>query len=220
MIDWRKIVKKKMPYAQQISNHQEVRALITKRILHPPPDKSIIFIGSSIFRLWLTLESDMKPLQVFNQGFGGAKTWDILNYADRLVIPYQPRIIVYYCGSNDISVGEKAKGIQQRFQMFVEYISTNLPETLIFFVSINRVPEKQSKWDIVDAANDLIQKYCQKVPYLEYIDVNSALFDAVGQPKLDWLESDLVHLKPIAYQEFTKIIKPILLKADHHNFLV
>lgn len=205
---------------QLIGHQPEIRSLIAKRALNPPPEKGIIFIGSSIFRLWLTLESDMKPLPVFNQGFGGARTWEVLNYADRLVLPYQPRIIVYYCGSNDISAGKKAKEIQQGFQLFVEYIAINLPETLIFFVSINRAPEKRSKWNIVDDTNELIAKYCQEVSYLKYIDVNPALFDATGQPKLDFFASDRVHLKPIAYQEITKIIKPVLTKAVHQNFEV
>ena len=54
-----------------------------------------MFVGSNIFRLWKTLELDMSPLPVINQAFGGARTWEILYYSDRLIIPYQPKIIVY-----------------------------------------------------------------------------------------------------------------------------
>ena len=107
-----------------IGHQKEILKLTARRFLNPPAKKSIVFIGSSIFRLWETLESDMKPLQVFNQGFGGARTWEVLNYADKLVIPYQPKIIVYYCGSNDINAGKDELEIKQHFQMFVEYSTT------------------------------------------------------------------------------------------------
>jgi hypothetical protein len=43
------------------------------------------------------------------------------------------------------------------------------------------------------------------------------LFDATGQPKLDFFASDRLHLKLIAYQEFTKIIKPVVTETVHQN---
>ena len=67
----------------------------------------------------------------------------------------------------------------------------------------------------MDSANDLIGKYCQRFAHLQYIDVNPALFDEVGKPILELFESDRVHLKPLAYKEFTKIIKPVLEDAQN-----
>ena len=99
-----------------------------------------MFVGSSIFRLWKTLEFDMCPLPIVNRTFGGSKTWEVLYYADRLIIPDRPKIIVYYCGSNDINAGSDAKEIKERFQIFVEYLRTHLPQTQVCFVSINRAP--------------------------------------------------------------------------------
>ena len=195
-----------------IAFQKAVYILANQRLVNPPRKGGIIFIGSSIFRLWKTLESDMSPLPVCNQAFGGSRTWEVLHYLDKLIIPHQPKIIVYYCGSNDISAGKNAVGIQQRFQMFVEYIAVHLPQTQIFFVSINRSPAKRSRWSVVDTTNELIQKYCGQTPNVEFIDVNPALC-VDDQPRMELYLDDQVHFKPSAYIEFTKIIKPILDQA-------
>ena len=197
---------------RQVSYKKAVWMLTKKRLLNPPPPNGILFVGSSIFRLWQTLELDLSPLPVYNQAFGGSRTWEILHYAERLVIPHRPQIIVYYAGSNDISAGETAESITQHFQMFVEHIAQQLPSTLIFFVSINRAPAKQAKWFVVDHANDAIAQYCRTMSNLDFIDVNPCLFEN-GQPRLELYLDDLVHLQPLAYQEFTKVIKPILQNA-------
>lgn len=59
----------------QIGYKQAVNILANKRLINPPAKNNIIFIGSSIFRLWKTLEADMSPLTVCNQAFGGSRTW-------------------------------------------------------------------------------------------------------------------------------------------------
>ena len=64
----------------------------------PPPKNSILFIGSSIFRQWKNLKEHMDPLPVFNRAFGGSRTADVLYYMDQVVLPYSPKLIVYYCG--------------------------------------------------------------------------------------------------------------------------
>jgi len=215
MLDSRSLATNIVPQNQSIGHRQQVWQLIAKRTIKPIDPQQIMFVGSSIFRLWKTLESDMYPLPVVNQAFGGSKTWEVLYYADQLIIPYQPKIIVYYCGSNDINAGADAVGIQQRFQMFSEYIKACLPQTQIFFVAINRAPQKREKWQIVDAANDAVRQYTEKISSLEFIDVNPALFDEQHQPRLDFFLGDRVHLKPTAYQAFTAIIKPILQAAWH-----
>src|SRR6266581_4269905 len=121
----------------------------------PPPQGAILFIGSSIFRLWADLKTQMAPLPVFNRAFGGSRTWEVLHHMNQVVLPYEPRIIVYYCGSNDVNAGEQAEPIFSRFREFVERVHERLPATRVYYVSINRAPQKRDRWEIVDAANAL-----------------------------------------------------------------
>jgi lysophospholipase L1-like esterase len=176
----------------------------------PPPTRSILFIGSSIFRLWKGLKEQMSPLPVFNRAFGGSRTHEILAYMDRIVLPYRPRVIVYYCGSNDINANVKPAEIAGNFRQFVERVRKELPETRILFVSINKAPQKMDRWGEVDEANRLVQNYCAKVKGLRYIDVNAALFDAAGQPRMELYLPDKLHFLEPAYDEFTRIIKPLV----------
>ncbi len=179
----------------------------------PPPQEAILFIGSSIFRQWTDLEEQMAPLPVFNRAFGGSRTWEVLHYMDQVVLPYRPRIIAYYCGSNDVNAGAGASEIYDNFKAFTGRVAEELPETQVFFVSINRAPQKQDHWDVVDEANALIREYTDQKSELGYIDVNPVLFDSAGNPRTELYRDDLLHFHPPAYVEFARVVRPVIEKA-------
>lgn len=179
----------------------------------PPPSESILFIGSSIFRLWAGLAEQMAPLPVFNRAFGGSRTHEVLAYVDRIVLPYRPRVIVYYCGSNDINSNVRPERIAGNFREFVDRVRRDLPETRVIFVSINKAPQKMEKWGEVDEANRLVREYCGAGKWLRYVDVNSALFDRNGQPRMELYLPDRLHFRDPAYSEFAEIIRPVVSDA-------
>src|SRR5262245_59164764 len=160
----------------------EIELFLAEDKVKPPPQDAILFIGSSIFREWSDLRAHMAPLPVLNRAFGGSQTWEALAYTDKTVTPYRPRIIVDYCGSNDIGSGASAAEVAANFQAFVDKVAATLPRARIYFVSINKAPEKRHLWNVVDEANARIRDYAKRNPRLGYIDVNPALFDASGKP--------------------------------------
>jgi len=190
-----------------------IEAFLENDKTNPPPANGILFIGSSIFRQWKTLAEQMAPLPVFNRAFGGSQTPDILFYMDKVVLPYRPRVIVYYCGSNDVNAGRDAETIFGNFRTFAEKVHAALPDTQIFYVSINRAPDKRKRWDVVDAANRMAQRYSERTAKLGYIDVNPALFGPDGEPRAELYLPDNLHFKAPAYVAFTAIIKPVLENA-------
>ncbi|NWG14564.1 MAG: hypothetical protein HXY20_13640 [Acidobacteria bacterium] len=132
---------------------------------------------------------------------------------DKIVLPYEPTIIVYYCDSNDINAGEKAEAISARFREFAASVHARLPDTQVFFVSINQAPQKQDRRDVVDDANRLVRGYCLTDRRLGFIEVKPGLFDGEGNPRLELCLEDKLHFKPHAYAEFAAVIKPIIAKA-------
>ena len=80
-----------------------IRAFEARDRRHAPGQGSIVFVGSSSFTLWSSLEADMAPLPAVNRGFGGALIDDVVRYADRIVVPYQPSAVVLFAGTNDIA---------------------------------------------------------------------------------------------------------------------
>jgi lysophospholipase L1-like esterase len=175
--------------------------------------RGIVFVGSSIFHRWTRLESQMAPLPITNVAFDGSVTADMLRMVDSRVIPLRPKVIAYYCGSNDVSLGEPAAAIVGRIVRFIERVSAALPDTRVVFVSINRAPSKEDRWDVVDDVNRQIGMYAASHPRVEYVDVNPVLFDVSGKPRLDLYMGDELHLRPPAYEGFAKILKPVLTRA-------
>jgi len=181
---------------------------------NPPPHHGILFIGSSIFRLWAGLGEHMAPLPVFNRAFGGSQTQDILDHINEIVLPYQPRIIVYYCGSNDVNAGASAETIIGRTKQFLKLVHEKSPETMIYYTAIQKAPDKRDRWDIVDAVNQEIERYSHEGKNVGYIDLNPVLFRA-GKVRQELFLPDDLHFRPesTAYAEFTAVVKPILQKA-------
>ncbi len=198
---------------QKIRFATEIEAFLKADQEKPPPQNSILFIGSSIFRRWENLTEQMAPLPVFNRAFGGSQTHEILYYMDKIVLPYKPKIIAYYCGSNDINANVTPQQIAHNFNEFVTSVHAQLPKTKIFYVTINRAPQKMDRWAQVDEANLLIKTSCAKNKRLGFIDVNTVLFDAVGKPRIELYLPDKLHFQEPAYVEFAAIIKPFIAKA-------
>ena len=178
-----------------------------------PASGGILFVGSSIFHRWIGLQSQMAPLPIVNLAFDGAVTEDMLRLIDSRVVPARPRVVAYYCGSNDVSVGEPAGAIVGRIRQFIDRVAKALPGTQVVFVSVNRAPEKQDRWDVVDDVNRQIEQYAKSHPRVTYVDVNPALFNADGSSRMELFLGDRLHLRPAAYEAFTRILKPVLTNA-------
>lgn len=201
------------PRTETIGYAADIQAFLDRDRTDPPPRDAILFIGSSIFRQWTNVREHMSPLPVFNRAFGGSRTWEVLHYMDRIVLPYRPRIIVYYTGSNDVNAGESAADIVSRTRAFVDRAHAALPDTRIYYVAINRSPDKRARWNVVDAVNDQMRAAAVKTPHLRYVDLNPVLFDARGEPKTELYRPDGLHFHPPAYDLFTGVIKPVLVDA-------
>ncbi|MEI8088207.1 MAG: GDSL-type esterase/lipase family protein [Opitutaceae bacterium] len=182
----------------------------------PPAQGKILFVGSSIFRKWTTVTNQMAPLPVLNRAFGGSRTPDQLARFTQVVTPYKPKVIVYYCGSNDLKAGavvEDPAAIFSRFREFSERVRAAQPATRIIFVSSTRSPDRVERWEQVDHYNALVRAYCAATPHHTFVDVNPALVDRDGRPRLDLYLTDKLHFHPPAYAEFTRIIKPVLTRV-------
>ena len=180
-----------------------------------PSNGGIVFVGSSIFQFWTHLTDQMAPLPVLNRAIAGFTTVDMLEQMDRLVLPYKPRIVVFYCGSNDISAGDDAPPIIERTKRFLKILSEKSPDTFVYYTSINKAPEKMDRWNIVDAVNREMERYSKQTKNLGYIDLNPVLFDSQGALRMNLFLPDGLHFRSgsTAYLEFSRIVKPILTKA-------
>jgi len=179
----------------------------------PAARGGIVFVGSSIFHRWTDLQKQMAPLPVLNRALDGLQTTDVLRSLDSDLVRSRPKVIAYYCGSNDVDAGDAAEAIFDRIRQFIVRVEAALPGTRVVFVSINRAPEKRDRWDVVDAVNHLVQMYAAQTKHVQYVDVNPVLFNRDGKPRLELYLSAGLHFRPAAYEEFTRILKPVLTRA-------
>ena len=74
-------------------------------------------------------------------------------------MPYKPRFVVYYCGSNDVNARQTAADVVARIRDFHERLERALPSTRMFFVSVIRAPDKRARWAVVDSINAQVRAY-------------------------------------------------------------
>jgi lysophospholipase L1-like esterase len=179
-----------------------------------PEPGSILFIGSSSFVFWKTLDADMAPLPVINRGFGGSKIPDLTYYVDRIITPYDPEIIVVYAGDNDMGSGEikSPQEVLVAYKTLSQKIHSSLPDTPIFFVSIKPSRLRWKRWQAMQEANILIEQHSTTDTHLGYIDISHVMFDAEGNLRKDIFKWDRLHLNKEGYRLWASVIKPILVR--------
>jgi lysophospholipase L1-like esterase len=191
----------------------EIRAFEQADAKSPPPKDAVLFLGSSSIRLWKTLEQDMPGMKVINRGFGGSQVADSVRYADRIVLPYRPKLIVFYAGDNDIASGKSPQRVMSDFREFVTKVHAALPEARILFVSLRPSVARWHLWGRQWLTNELMRQFADADPTVDYVDVVPTLLGPDGRPRADYLVADMLHLNPDGYRAWTAVIRPAVEKA-------
>lgn len=178
---------------------------------NPPQKQGVLFVGSSSIRLW-NLEKFFPGKGYINRGFGGSQLDDSVFYANRIVIPYQPKTIFLYAGDNDINSGKNASRVFADFQQFVATVHNRLPNTRIIYISIKTSKQRWEKREEQWKANALIQSYCHQFPFLGFIDADTPLLGADKKPNADFFQNDGLHINDKGYAIWEKLVSAELVK--------
>ena len=205
----------------------EIRRFVRIDNENPPGERGVLFVGSSIFREWREARdfaADVKPLgaDVTNRAFGGSTTSDQLEVMEQIVFPHDPKVLVYYCGSNDVNAGVPPRVIRDNFLEWCARAFSRCPSARrILFVSIMRAPQKAPVWNELDEANALIEEACEgwrgiehfgvgetsRGLKLSFVDVNPLLRDPTsGAPLTQLYRDDGLHFHPGSYDVFAPAI--------------
>ena len=181
----------------------------------PPPERPIVFIGSSSIRLWDTLAQDMAPLSVLNRGFGGSQLAHAIHFADRAVIRYRPRAVVLYAGDNDLDerTGKSAADVVRDFQAFAARIHAAAPDARIYYLAIKPSRMRWARWPEMAKANAEIAALCAGDPRLGFLDIATPMLATGEPPARELFIFDGLHLSAEGYALWTSVVKPRL-EAD------
>jgi len=177
----------------------------------PPPQNGVLFIGASSIVRW-NLPEYFPELgaKAINRGFGGSQSVDAVRYVDRIVVPYHPRVVVYYAGDNDVEANIPAQEIAHQFALFDQKVHAALPQTRIVFISI-KPSIRRWKWiDTIKSANAMVKEYCATHPNLAFMDIEQQMLGADGKPNPALLVEDGLHMTPAGYKIWTAALKPLV----------
>jgi len=175
----------------------------------------VLFLGSSSFRKWYSLEKDMFPIPVINRGFGGSTLPEAVYYFNRIVLPYKPCSIVLYEGDNDVTANFLThEVVLSAFKLFTRMTEKYIPDTHIYFVSIKPSPSREKYLDKMLITNVIIEEYCNSKRNLHYIDITNEMFDNMGEIRRDIFLRDELHMNAKGYDIWKKIIKNALLSNN------
>ena len=180
----------------------------------PPPQNAILFIGSSSIRMWPDIQQAFPRHQVFKRGFGGSELSDSVAFANRIVLPYRPKLILMYAGDNDITNGKAPGRVLADFKAFVQKVHAALPETRIAYIAVKPCPSRKQFLPEVRATNRLIRQYTATDGLLQFIDIYTPMLTPSGSLRPELFIPDKLHLNAKGYALWDSIIRPVLDQDD------
>jgi lysophospholipase L1-like esterase len=187
----------------------DIAAFEAQDRVSPPPKGCIVFVGSSSIRLWKTLAQDFEGLPVVNRGFGGSQIADAVNFADRIIIPYAPREVLIYAGTNDINAGKSPEMVYGDFVALIAKLRSRLPNARLAFISCQISPSRWNQLMSVRQFNAMAESYCHQHD-VTFINTFPLLFGSDGRPRPDLFASDRLHMSEKGYAIWRETIGPYL----------
>jgi lysophospholipase L1-like esterase len=175
------------------------------------PGDAVVFVGSSSINMWKTAEC-FPDVAVINRGFGGSQASDAVHYAQQLVLKYEPRIVVFYSGDNDLAAGKTPEQVAGDFEKLVAKVHAKLPETTVIYLPVKPSLARWNLWPKMQATNALVAEFAKNQPHVEYIDTATPMLGPDGQPRKDIFLSDGLHMNPTGYEIWTNLLREPLSK--------
>ena len=190
----------------------EIKAFEASDRTNPPPKHCLLFTGSSTIRKWTTLAQDYPGQPVVNRGVGGSEVVDITHFADRIVFPYEPKMIFLRCGGNDIAAGKSPEQVFADFKEFVATVRTKLPDTEIVFMSWSQTIARRKQKDKEATYNRLVKAFVAENPHMQYCDMDDVPLDKNGQVRPELFQSDMLHFNAAGNKLMAERVRPFLPK--------
>jgi lysophospholipase L1-like esterase len=199
------------PAIKPSSNYEnEIAAFEAADKKAPPAEGAILFIGDSAIRMWKSLAEDFPDQKVINRGFGGSQMIDSVYYADRIAIPYKPRLIIVKAGGNDLTAGKSPEQILADFGAFVDKVRDKLPDVRIAYQGINPNPARWNQKEKREKTNALIKDYVASGKNLDFIEIWDVFLGPDGLPREDLFIKDRLHNNAAGYKIMADAVRPHL----------
>ena len=172
--------------------------------------ESILFVGSSSFRFWDSMQEDLRPFRVTNFGFGGSKINDVIHYRKELIYQYQPSTVVLFAGTNDLAGKQNDKDaltVFRRMRFLIGDFRQELPGAHLYILPITPTPGRWDVWPEIQRANEMIKAFADEEPLVHYVDCTNDFLNGKGKPDMRYFKWDGIHMNKAGYSIWTKQLK-------------
>ena len=172
------------------------------------PNRPIVFYGSSSFRLWDTVNEDLKCDRIVNLAFGGSITEAVNYFFDDLVKPLNPVSLVLYVGDNDVGTGLGKEVVIEQFKLFYTKFRKEFPSIPFTYVSIKPSIIRFDKSYMIRDINQIIKTFIENAEEKHlnsYIDIFHAMYNDNGTVNKGLFIEDELHMNKKGYEIWTKI---------------
>lgn len=177
-----------------------------------------VLAGDSLLGNWKTSERDLAPTPIANRAIGGDVSRGLLFRFQEDVLELNPSGIVVLIGGNDLSALQSTDQTARNIDRMLRAIraqDTDLPIILCTLPPRNseKAPIKESELIELNAS---IRELARQYGKVELLDLFPLFATAEGQPRLDLLAADRLHIGPAGYEVLGRTLKAKIesMKAD------
>ena len=178
----------------------EVQAL-EKKINEGKIEKGAnLFYGSSSLRLWEDMKNDLAPYMIENIAFGGSTLEACVHFFERLVVPCEPKSIIFYAGDNDLGDGVYHSDVMGHFERLLEKRARYLSGVTFTFISIKPSPARHHLLHRIRLVNSYAKERIEALENVHYIDIHSKMYTSDGMPNSQLYGEDSLHMNSDGYK--------------------
>ena len=177
-----------------------------------PGKGKILFTGSSSIRFWDSLEEDMEPLEVLNRGFGGAQISHVIYHFEEIIKPYEPKAIVFFCGTNDLTALKTPEETVHDFKKFLSLVRNEFGNIKVYVIGIKPTVDRLYLDKEERIFNSLVSSLASDDAYLEYINIWDPMLNQDGSRMPELFIEDGLHMNEKGYEVWTKQVRKSLSK--------
>jgi len=170
----------------------------------------ILFIGSSTFTNWKTVDKAFPDKHILNRAYGGSGLGHLIRDY-KVFTAYRPRQIVVYCGENDLAGGQTpAHEVVANFKKFFGLVRRELPNVDILYCAMKPSP---SRWHLRAkylSGNEEVKTFLDTQFRTDYVSCWDAMLGTDGRPDPSIFGSDMLHMNAKGYAIWTRILAPKL----------
>lgn len=178
------------------------------------PRAPILFVGSSSIEKWPDLGSAFPGRRALNRGISSSQLEDLLHFFDRLILPYQPGVVVLYGGDNDLNAGLSVETTLSLYREFLGRMDRAFPGTPVVLLAVKASPKRIQQLGLQKDLNRRLVELARSRPRTEYVDTFTPLVDGAGLPDPRWFLEDMLHLNAGGYSVWNECLRPTLARLQ------